>query len=366
MSNANLVAPDSRLDVQAAVVAPSQSKVGHPLSSPPSTTEMILSNESAIPIREPSPAPMDRANSGIQIGRSDPLIPHGEFVSNANLVAPDSGLNAAVAASQSKIDHPPSSPPTITLSTESAMPTSKPSLAPMDRTATANHLCMQTGRSDGDSEIDGQLGHLGVLSLSDGMPSAFSHSRNSPGPVPTTCETDSHIQTPLTVCEPEMAPQIYEVQPIQQSSEGGDQALTASTCREIINAAPDISMASNLDLQVDDREPFGPDPAEVVLEKSSDIVELSTSTSRKGKRKMTDRDPGDDTNAHVPAGDGGLKRHRMTMVMEEDSDIQYIGSWSPRKTRTKNVRQTAVKLEHVSIKLENPVSESHVSAKPCY
>jgi hypothetical protein len=141
---------------------------------------------------------------------------------------------------------------------------------------------------------------------------------------------------------------------INQSSEGGHQTLTPPTISsEIVNAAPDISMTSNLDL--DGRDQFGPNPAQVVLEKNSDIVELST--SRKGKRKMVDR--GDDTDAHVPAGDGRFKRNRITTVAEEDSDIEYIGSWRP-PTRI----QTAVKMENMPIKLENPVSGSDVSAKP--
>ena len=111
-------------------------------------------------------------------------------------------------------------------------------------------------------------------------------------------ESDGEGIPPLasspTACEPEMAPQINEVQQIQQPSEGVqvDRALTDTTSSEIVNAAPDISMVSNLDL--DGREQFGPNPAEVVLENSPDIVEL---ISRKGKQNMIDW--GDDTNAHT-------------------------------------------------------------------
>ena len=292
------------------------------------------------------------------------LVPRrgGKFVPNANLKAPDSGPNVAVAASQSKVvAHPPSSLPTtakdifhtemiLSTASESAMPTSELSPAPMDRSTAANPG-MQIGRSDG--ELHGQ--RPGVL-LSEGMPTGFSYSRNSP----TTRETDSRIQTPVTVCEPGMAPQINEV----QSSEGCDRTLVVSpptNSSEIVNAAPDINMTSNLDL--DGREQFVPNPAdsEVVLENSPDTVELST--SRKGKRKMIDR--GGDTNAsaHLPAGDGGLKRYRITTVAEED-DIEYIGSWRPGKTRTKNIIVQTAASVNLPIKLENPVNDSDVSAKP--
>jgi hypothetical protein len=98
------------------------------------------------------------------------------------------------------------------------------------------------------------------------------------------------------------------------------QALTPSTSSEIYNAAPDISL--------------------------------------KGKRKMINPGEGD-TDAHIPAGNGRFKRNRITTVAEEDSDIEYIGSWRP-PTRTK----TAVKMENMPIKLENSVSDSGVSAKP--
>jgi len=51
----------------------------------------------------------------------------------------------------------------------------------------------------------------------------------------------------------------------------------------------------------------------------------------------------------------GSKKTRVNMVEleEEDSDIEYIGSWRPSKTLTK----TAVKIENVPIKLENLVSD---------
>jgi hypothetical protein len=93
-------------------------------------------------------------------------------------------------------------------------------------------------------------------------------------------------------------------------------------------APSDISMVANLDLRVDGREQFEPNPAEVVLEKGSSIVEHNS--SRKCKRKMIDRGLGGDNSAHVPAaGDGEFKkRNRITMVEEEDySDIEYVGTW---------------------------------------
>jgi hypothetical protein len=169
----------------------------------------------------------------------------------------------------------------------------------------------------------------------------------SKSPVPTTHETDSCMQTTLTVCE---LPQINLNKVQQTELEGGGRALTPPTSSENVNVAPDIIMASNLDLD-DGGEQFasGPNPAEVVLEKSSDV------STRKGKRKMIDR--GDDT---TPVGNEECKRNRITTVAEEDSesDIEYIGSWRPR---TKNI---TVKLENVPIKLENtPDSDSDVSAK---
>ena len=362
VSDANLIATDNRLHV---VVATSQIKVLHQPSSPPTTTkdvfhaETIPSSESATPTSKPSPAPMDRtttANSGKQIVRSDPgpLMPHGEPVSNANLVTPDSGLNVAVVALQIKVEHPPPSPLTTTptedivhtetvpctesamptgeplpapmditatanircsdgeldeqpstttedivhtemiLSTESVMPTSELSPAPMDRTTTANPS-MQIGHSDGAYER-----RLGVM-LSEAMPAGFSHSHNSSGPLPTT-----------------------------QSSEDSDRVLVTA-------------------------------PASSEVEKSPDIVELST--SRKGKRKMMDRD---DSNPHVPVSDAGrVKRNRIMTVEEEDSDIVYVGSWRPTsgKTRTKNFLRTTVKMENVPIKLEKLGSDSVVSAR---
>lgn len=239
------------------------------------------------------------------------------------------------------------------LSTELAKSTSEPSPAsPADRTTTTN-LGMQIRCSD----VDMDALAFGWESKSDTDAAAaaaafLSHSHNSP--VPTTRETDSSIQT---ICEPETGPRINEV---QQSSESGN--LTPPTGSEIVNAnneiTLDISMASNLDL--DGREKLESNPAIVVLEKSSDIMELSISTSRKGKRKMFDR--GDDTNSRVPEGDEGFKR-RITMVEEDDSDIEFIGSWIPDKIRTKNIIQTAVKMEDLPVKLESLVSDSDVSAK---
>lgn len=212
------------------------------------------------------------------------------------------------------------------LSTESAMPKSEPPPAPKDTTTTAN-----PGTPIGcpDGELDGQ--RLGELLL-EGTPIGFSHSKS-----PKTV-TDS-------VCE---LPRI-NLKKVQQSErEGGDRALTPPTSSELVNVAPD--MASNMDLD-DGGEQVGPNAVEVVLDNSPDI-------SRKGKRKMIDR--GDDTNN--PAGEGGFKKTRITTAAEEDSDIEYICSWRPPKTRTKII-QTAVKMENVPIKLENPVSDSVVSAK---
>ena len=207
----------------------------------------------------------------------------------------------------------------------------------MDIAITANPG-MQIELSDG--EPDGR--RLGVL-LSEGTLTDYSHSRNSPGR-----ETESHIEIPLIVCEPEIAPQFNEE---QQSIGGGGRTLTVpTTSSEIVNVAPDISIALNLDL--DGKGQFGPIPAEVVLEKSSDVVEHSS--SRKGKRKMIDQEG----NSHVPAVDEVFKRIRMTVVEEDDSDIEYIGSWRPR-----NTIKTPVKMENVPIKLENLVSGSNVSVK---
>ena len=167
---------------------------------------------------------------------------------------------------------------------------------------------------------------LGELLL-EGTPIGFSHSKSP--------KTDS-------VCE-------LNLKKVQQSErEGGDRALTPPTSSELVNVAPD--MASNMDLD-DGGEQVGPNAVDVVLDNSPDI-------SRKGKRKMIDR--GDDTNN--PAGEGGFKKNRITTAAEKDSDIEYICSWRPPKTRTKII-QTAVKMENVPIKLENPVSDSVVSAK---
>jgi hypothetical protein len=256
------------------------------------------------------------------------------------------GLNVAVAASESpiKVDlplAPSSSPPTTT--TEEIIHT-EIIPAPMDEITTDNPG-MRVGQSDG--ELDGRRLPVGVL-FSEEMPTDFSHSesRNSPEQVPTT----------LTVCEPTQINQSSEL-------EGGHQALIPPS-NETVNAAPDISMASNLDI--------GPNPAEMVFEKSSDTMELSTSRKGNLKRKMIDR--GCDSDAHaLPASDDsdeGFKRNRIMAVaelqVEEDSDIVYIGSWRPaagKSTRTKNIIQTAVKVENLPIKLQNPVSDSNVSAK---
>lgn len=191
------------------------------------------------------------------------------------------------------------------------------------------------------------------------------NSHNSP--VPTTCETDSHIQT---VCEPETGPRINEGYEVQQSesSKSGNRALTPPTTSssEFVNADNEITPDSDIimasDLELDGREIFESNPAIVELEKSSDIVPVELSISRKGKRKTFDR--GDDTNSRVPAGDEGFKR-RITMVEKDasDSDIEYIGSsWGPGKIRTKII-QTAVKMEYFPVKLENLASDSDVSAK---
>ena len=327
-----------------------------------------------------------------------PLIPHSENVSNSNPVVPDSGPNIAETTSQSKVlaAHLPTLPPIIIretkiiLSTESAMPTSEPPQqaepgdrtatpnpgmqidsehsnseldgrlptttedifhiemmpasetppAPMDRTTTAN-LSMQVGHSDSDrdGELDGQRLGVTVL-LSEGMPIGFSHPNS---PVPTTRETDSHIQTTLTVCE---LPQINSNKVKQTGFVGGDRALTPPTCTESVDMAQYINMASNLG--PDDGEQFGPNPAEVVLEISSDII------SSKGKRKMIDC--GDDTD---PAGEGEFKRHRITTEAEEDSDIEYIGS--PASLQTK--KQTAMKMEDSSLPIKFMTTDSDVSVK---
>ena len=278
-------------------------------------TKMIQITKSVMPTTEPSPASMDittTANPGMQIGHSD-----GELQVDGR-------------------------PPTNTEDTKSVMPTTEPSPAPMDITATANPG-MQIEALDGD--FDG--GRMGVLS-SEEIPTGFFPSRNSPDG-----ETDSHIAMP-SQSSPEMVPQINEVQ--QQSTEGSDLTIPAST--EIVNAAPDVIMTLNLD--IDGREQLEPNPVEVslLLGKSSDIVELSP--TRQGKRKMVDR--GGDNSAGVPAGDGGFKKKHKTMVEEDDySDIEFIGSWSPRKTNKKV--KTTVKMENLPINLENPVSASNVSAK---
>jgi hypothetical protein len=291
------------------------------------------------------------------------LIPHGKFASNANIIAPDSdsGLNVAVAASESpiKVDHDPPAPSSPLTTTEEIihtgtgmLTTSEPSphSAPMDsgRTTTANPG-MRVGQSDG--ELDGQRLPVGVL-FSEEMPTDFSHSKSrySLEPVPSTLT--------LAVCESTQN---------NQSSEGGHQALTPRSpltpSSETVNAAPDISMASNLDI--------GPNPVEMIFKKSSepsqaDITSMELITSGKGnlKRKMIDR--GCDSDAHASDdSDEGFKRNRIMTVAEEDSDIVYIGSWIPGKTvnRTKNIIQTAVKVENLPIKL---VSDSNVpvSAKP--
>jgi hypothetical protein len=207
---------------------------------------------------------------------------------------------------------------------ESAMPKIEPSLEslPMDRT-TANPG-MRVGQLDGEE-----------------IPTGFSDSRNSPAPVPTT----------LIVCDPFQ---------INRLSEGGHQALTPPrpTSSETVNAAPDISMTSSSNLDI------GRNPAEMpVVEKSDMIVELGTSGKGDLKRKMnasgSDRegDTTDHHDAHVASDAGGFKRKRITTVEDSDSDIIYVGSWRPPAGKTR-------KKEKLHIKLENPVSDSNVSAKP--
>lgn len=141
-------------------------------------------------------------------------------------------------------------------------------------------------------------GRLGVI-RSEGMSTASFHSLSEHD---SAHETNSHTEIPL-VCEP-------------QSTEGGDRTLT--------------------------------------IKKRFDRVDVSS--SRKGKRKMIDR-VGDS----IAAGNGGFKRNcTIVPVEEEDSDIEYIGSWRPSKI------QSPVESEKVLIKLENLVScseASDVSAK---
>ena len=157
--------------------------------------------------------------------------------------------------------------------------------------------------SDSNVESDGKLNGqgLGIL-LSEGMPPT-----SSIPPFPPSCEPDEAQQS--------------------ESSESGDRrALTSHTSSGIVDG--DNQMI--------------PEP----------------SISRKGKRKMFDQ--GGDTNARIPAGDGEIqKKYRITTVAEEDSDIEYIGSWRPGK-----IGQTALKMENLPVKLENPVSDSNVSVKP--
>ena len=315
VSNAVLVA-HSGLNV---AVATSQSEVlDHP-SSPPTTTEnishteMILSTESPIPTGQPASALLEEtttANPGMQVGHSD----DGR---------PPTNTNDTIHTTMVQI-------------TESAMPTTEPSPASMDITTTANP----------GMQIEPLDRELGVLP-SEGMPTGFIPSRNSSERDTKTC---SHLEI-TSQSSLKMAPQINEAQ--QLSTEGGDQLNMT-----VPNVTPDIIMTSILD--IDGREQLEPNPVEVLLslEKSPDIVELSP--IKTGKRKMIDR--GGDDSAGVPAGDAGFKKKHKTMVEEDDySDIEFIGSWSPRKTNKKV--KTTVKMENVPVKLENPMSASDVSAK---
>ena len=140
---------------------------------------------------------------------------------------------------------------------------------------------------------------------------------------------------PPSSCEPEMAPQINEAQQ-SESSEGGDRALTGPTPHTTTSSSGIVNADNQITPELD--------------------------ISRKGERKMFDQ--GGDTNASVPAGDGEIKKHHITTVAEEDSDIEYIGSWRPGKIRTKNIIQTTVKMENLPVELENPVTNSDVSVKP--
>lgn len=104
-------------------------------------------------------------------------------------------------------------------------------------------------------------------------------------------------------------------------------------------------------------------PAEIMeLEKSPDIVELGI--SRKGKRKMLDRES--DADSGVPVGDEGVKKRITTRMVAEDdsdSDIEFIGS----RTNLKNIIvQTTVKMEtpDLPIKLESLAADSVVSPNP--
>jgi hypothetical protein len=171
--------------------------------------------------------------------------------------------------------------------TESVMPSSEPKPAPMNITTTANPG-IQSWIEPLDGVLDGQRPSLRVLP-SEKMPTDFFPSRNGP-----VCETGSQIQIPLTVFE----------------------------------------------------ERSGLNPAEAKLEKSPDDVEI-TSPSRKGKRKMIDRE--DDSHVPISVGGSNLKRNRIMTIEEEDhSDIEFIGIW---KCRTPKITQKVVKAENVPIKL---------------
>jgi hypothetical protein len=220
------------------------------------------------------------------------------------ILAPTEGIRTTnpvvqIRHSDSELDGPPTTTTKNIIHTEmipsadSVMPSSEPKLATTNITTTANPG-MQTRIEPPDGVLDGQRPSLRVLP-----------SEKLPTDVPQM---------------------IDEVQ--QKSTKS------------------DISMASNLDL--DGRGRSGLNPAQAVLEKSPDVVEI-TSPSRKGKRKMIDRE--DDSNAKVPiiVGGSNLKRNHIMMIEEEDhSDIEYIGIW---KCRTPKNTQNIVKAENVPIKL---------------
>ena len=365
-------------------------------------TEIIQSTESAMPTSQPPPASMDMtttSNSGIKIEHSNseldlrPLattedIIHTEMILNTESAFPTSEPSPLAALmdvtttadiqighSKSELDGPPAVATTEdiihtepNLNAESAIPTSEPSPAaplrlatPMNITTTANSG-IQIGHLD--SELDGQPP---TTTAEDNVPSEIIRNTaesaipiSEPLPAPQIEPSDGELDGQHlgvlpsegipTQSSTEVAPQINEAQ--QQSTKAGDRTLTVPTSSEIVNMAPDLDTCMSLNSDHDGgRKQFEPNYlADVVPEESSDIVELSP--TRKGKRKMIDRElAGDNDSAHIPAGDGGLKRNCITIVEEEDySDIEYIGSWSPRKT--KRVK-TSVKMENVPMKLEN-------------
>lgn len=245
-------------------------------------------------------------------------------------------------------------------STEPVTPSNEPAPTPTDGT-TADIPAMQkpSAALAAVEDVDVELGseRLGAL-LPEGIPTGSSHCRNAP--VPTINETDSNVQTPVTIREPGLAPQINEIPIIgavvhagctdSRLSEGGSRALTPPAGSNIVNVLSevptDVEMASNLDLNARGE----PNPVHATLEQSPDIVGLNIS-SRNGKRKFSERG--------VPADDGGSKAASMTIAVEEDSDIEYIGSWSPcKKVRTKNSIRSLVKMGNLPIKLESSDSVS--------